>query len=245
MKQKLQFPTSELNLLFALLMASAGMMGAYTFILRGNIFCNAQTANVVLMSIALGQGKWADAVYYLIPMSAYLAGALIAEVLQVVLKNRGIIFKWNTYLIGIEIIMLFSIGFIPLTTPHHVVQIMINFIASMQFTSFKRAEGIPMATTFCTNHIRQIGISIATSITQKTTKPLKRGLVHFCMIMSFFVGGVILTLTTKPLQEMSIWLTLVPLIIVFALLINGDIRDYKDYKNQIKKTAENSDTSIN
>ena len=42
--------------IYALLMLSAGMMEAYTYDLRGGVFCNAQTANVVLMSIALGRG---------------------------------------------------------------------------------------------------------------------------------------------------------------------------------------------
>ena len=64
----------ERRSVFALLTLSAGMMGAYTFTLRGGVFCNAQTANVVLMAIAFGQGRWGEGAYYLIPISAYLAG---------------------------------------------------------------------------------------------------------------------------------------------------------------------------
>ena len=45
----------ERNSVFLLLMAVSGMMGAYTFILRGGAFCNAQTANIVIMSIAFGE----------------------------------------------------------------------------------------------------------------------------------------------------------------------------------------------
>lgn len=51
------------------------MMGAYTFNMRGGVFCNAQTANVVLMALAFGKGEIANGVYYLIPISAYIAGA--------------------------------------------------------------------------------------------------------------------------------------------------------------------------
>ena len=43
--------------------------GGYTFTLRGGVFCNAQTANVVLMAIAFGQGRWGEGAYYLIPIS--------------------------------------------------------------------------------------------------------------------------------------------------------------------------------
>ena len=30
----------------------------------------------------------------------------------------------------------------------------------MQYNTFRQAQGVPMATTFCTNHLRQIGIAI-------------------------------------------------------------------------------------
>ena len=43
-----QFLTCERIVVFVLLMVSAGMMGAYTYVLRGGVFCNAQTANIVM-----------------------------------------------------------------------------------------------------------------------------------------------------------------------------------------------------
>jgi uncharacterized membrane protein YoaK (UPF0700 family) len=72
------------------------MMGAYTFNLRGGVFCNAQTANVVLMALAFGKGEIANGVYYLIPISAYIAGAAISEILP--RRVRKIHFlRWDTY----------------------------------------------------------------------------------------------------------------------------------------------------
>ena len=38
-----------------LLIIAAGWFGAYTFLLRGGVFCNAQTANVVLLAMAIGE----------------------------------------------------------------------------------------------------------------------------------------------------------------------------------------------
>ncbi len=60
---------------------SAGGMGAYTFNIRGGVFCNAQTANIVIMSIAFGKGEFLKAFYYLIPIAAYLLGTIISELL--------------------------------------------------------------------------------------------------------------------------------------------------------------------
>lgn len=64
---------------FLLLMLSAGMMGAYTYNLRGGVFCNAQTANVVLMGMALGKGHLREGLYFLIPITAYISGAFVSE----------------------------------------------------------------------------------------------------------------------------------------------------------------------
>lgn len=45
-ESKNDYLVCEQEIFYALLMVSAGMMGAYTYVLRGGVFCNAQTANV-------------------------------------------------------------------------------------------------------------------------------------------------------------------------------------------------------
>ena len=204
----------ERRIIFLLLMMSAGMMGAYTFTLRGGAFCNAQTTNVVLMLIALGEGRWRDGLYFLIPMSAYFLGAFLSEILPSPVKRLGL-FRWDT--------CLFAIGWMPLTIPHQIVQVLINFIASMQYNTFRQAEGIPMATTFCTNHIRQIGIAAAKALRKRDTSALARGLVHIKMLSSFLFGGFVLSFAGQFLLEKAIWLALVPLLVILVLLVHADL----------------------
>ena len=57
-EKELVYLTCERNWVFYTLMTVAGFFGAYTYLLRGNVFCNAQTGNVVLMGLALGAGHW-------------------------------------------------------------------------------------------------------------------------------------------------------------------------------------------
>ena len=78
----------ERRWVYHVLIVVAGLFGAYTYLLRGNVFCNAQTGNVVLMGLALGSGKWSEAVYYLIPISAYLMGAFLSELAPNPIKHR-------------------------------------------------------------------------------------------------------------------------------------------------------------
>ena len=159
-KSDTYFLMCERNWIYNILITVAGFYGAFTYMLRGNVFCNAQTGNIVLMGMALGVGQWGHALYYLIPISAYLMGALISELVPNPIKHH-LPLRWDTLLIAIEMVVVIGLGFVPESAPVQISQVAINFIASMQYNTFRQAEGVPMATTFATNHVRQIGIGLA------------------------------------------------------------------------------------
>ena len=174
--------TCEHVSVFYLLMLTSGIMGAYTYVVRGGVFCNAQTANFLML--------------------------------------------------GFEALILFIIGFIPTTVPDPVVQVAVNFIASMQYNTFRQAEGIPMATTFCTNHIRQVGIGVAKLFRKHDQKGFHRGMEHLGMIVCFCVGAFLLSVFCKFMNEKSIWIALVPLLILFYRLAHADLTWEHDLLNK-------------
>ncbi len=229
---KKDYLVCEQKTIYALLMASAGMMGAYTYVLRGGVFCNAQTANVVVMAISFGKGDWLGGLYFLIPISAYLLGAFVSEILPSPVRKLGFL-RFDTCLIIFETVVLLIIGFIPLSVPHQVVQVIVNFIASMQYNTFRQAEGIPMATTFCTNHIRQIGVGLAKAVGKKDGVAMRRGLIHAGMVSAFFSGAAVLTFLCPLLEERAVWVVLLPMGFVLVKLIRADLgaeRDMLDRK---------------
>ena len=75
-----KFLECERRWVYWCLIAVAGWFGAYTFLLRGGVFCNAQTANIVLFAMAVGKGDMKGALYLLIPISAYFTGAFFSSV---------------------------------------------------------------------------------------------------------------------------------------------------------------------
>ena len=228
MEAKKKYLVCERRSVFALLTLSAGMMGAYTFNLRGGVFCNAQTANVVLMAIAFGSGEWGQGCYYLIPITAYLAGAFLSEILPSPVRRFGFL-RWDTYLVAFEFLALFSIGFIPLGWPHQLVQVLVNFIASMQYNTFRQAEGIPMATTFCTNHVRQVGVFLTKHLRHPDDRDIRRRfLVHILMLCSFAAGAVVSTLAAGLFGGRSIWGAGILLLIIFLDLAYADRTFEKD-----------------
>lgn len=228
----LKYLACERKIVFVLLMISAGMMGVYTLKLRGGVFCNAQTANFAMMSIAFGGGNWQKGFYYFIPISAYLLGTVLSEILPSYVKKAGWL-RWDTYLVGFEIAVLFIIGYVPLSTPHFFVQIAINFICSMQYNTFRQAEHVPMATTFCTNHLRQTGVSIAKYLRRKDRPALNEGLWHIVMLASFCMGGIIQAICCDVFQAKAIWFALIPLILDFGMLVYADTVRERDLLQEI------------
>lgn len=224
----------ERNWIYFTLMVVSGFFGAFTYILRGNVFCNAQTGNVVLMGIALGAGEWSQALYYLIPISAYLLGAFVSELLPNPVKHRLPI-RWDTLFIAIEMAAVIALGFVPESAPVQISQVAINFIASMQYNTFRQAQGEPVATTFATNHIRQIGVGVAKAVMHIRSKDKSyrtKLYKHLFMVIFFIVGAVAGTLLCNLFLGHAIWFTLLPLGVVFAALLYADLAPEKDMKDK-------------
>lgn len=78
--------------------------------------------------------------------------------------------RWDTLLIAIEMFVVVVLGFLPESAPVQISQVAINFIASMQYNTFRQAQGVAVATTFATNHIRQIGIGLAKEVKHLKSK---------------------------------------------------------------------------
>jgi uncharacterized membrane protein YoaK (UPF0700 family) len=213
---------------FAILMFVGGYFGAFTYSIRGGIFCNAQTANFVLFAMALGGGEWRHAAYYLIPISAYFMGAFISESVPPYFQKLKLI-RWDTLLVIIEMFVVIFLGMLPETAPYQITQVCINFICSMQYNTFRQAQGVPMATTFCTNHIRQVGISLSQALQHpgENQKYYRRAFEHFRMISVFVLGGVCSAALCNRFLGRAIWGSLIPLGIVLADLLYADIKKEK------------------
>ena len=216
--------TCEKYYIFELLTVAAGMMGLYTYNLRGGVFSNAQTGNIVKMSVAFGEGNFSQGFYYFIPFTAYILGTILSEILPEKVRQSHFV-RWDTLLVGIEILVLFFIGFIPFSWPDQISQVLINFLCAMQFNTFRQAEGVPMATTFVTNHVRQIGISLARMIKhhEQEAEARQKASKHAKLILAFFFGGVFMTFISDYFHEEAIWFAIIPLSICFIFLLRSDL----------------------
>ena len=229
MKQDRAYLECEKQWVYRVLIVVAGFYGGYAMLVRGGAFSNAQTGNVALMAVALGQGRWQDALYYLIPMTAYMLGSLVSEALPKPIR-RFRVMRWDTLLTLFEIVMVILMGFIPASAPHQICQVIINFICAMQYNTFRSAEGVAMATTFCTNHIRQIGILLAGLFDpgKNNRALLQRTRIHVVMVIFFVVGVALSAVACRYLGTYAIWLNLIPLTVLFVDLLHADLTKEKD-----------------
>lgn len=199
-----------------------GFYGGFTYAVRGGVFCNAQTANFVLCAIALANGDWKTAVYYLIPMTAYIMGIILSEIIGNPAR-KYMKLRWDTILIGIEIVIVFALGLIPDSAPYQISQIIVNFMASMQWNTFRQAAKIPVATTFLTNHLRQIAIQFAKKIKSHGEKgSMSRALFHTMFILTFMLGVTVSTSLCKIFYGKGIWFAIIPLLFLFCDLLYAD-----------------------
>ena len=138
-----EFSEAEKLRVYLMMIAVGGFLGAYTFTLKGGVFCNAQTANIVLLGLSLGRGQFAHAAYYLLPISAYLLGSFVSEHIALPIKRLRLI-RWDTLFILLEmltVVCLRSSRRLPVHQSQG--QVMINFICSMQYNTFRQAQSRP------------------------------------------------------------------------------------------------------
>ena len=217
----------EKTWVYDLLIAAAGWFGAYTFLLRGGVFCNAQTANVVLFAIALGSRNWTEAAYLLLPIGAYFLGSFVSEYLGKSVKRLHLL-RWDTVLIGIEVIVVIVLGLLPAEAPDQICQVTLNFICSMQFNTFRQVQGVPAATTFVTNHIRQVGHFLAKYVRHRDAASWDRVIVHGRLILFFLLGAMVSTFFCHLLSYRAIWGSAVVLSFIFIGLLHADLSYEKD-----------------
>ncbi len=234
MQQKPKYLACETWGVFALLMFVGGFYGAYTYILRGGVFCNAQTGNLLMVGIHLAKREFSAAGYYVIPFCGYILGTVVSEVLPKPVKKHGHI-RWDTLLVLIEIVAVIVLGFLPETVPYQVSQVTINFLCAMQFNTFRQMEGIPMATTFCTNHMRQAGVSLVKALKRDGNDWWNRFWKHTALLLLFVAGVTVSTLLCHVVKGYAILFAVVPLCVVAARLLYADLKTEKEFLNEIPR----------
>ena len=105
----------------------------------------------------------------------------------------------------------------------------------MQYNTFRQSRHVAMATTFCTNHLRQTGVKFVKWLRHRNKDILAELLMHLSMIAAFTAGGVVSALLCTVLKGRALLGAEIPLLVVFIALLRADLGEEKDKLNIVPR----------
>lgn len=217
MRTKKGIQTSETFLLSSILALSGGFQDAYTYNVRDEVFSNAQTGNIVLMSQHLFMGEWRTALHYLFPVVAFALGVLVAEQIGHKYKYAKRI-HWRQIIVLLEILLLFVVGFMG-TGYNMVAAMVVSFACSMQVQTFRKVNGYGYASTMCIGNLRSGTESLSVYFRNHKKGALKKALYYYGIIVMFAVGAGLGGVCSLRLGLKSIWGSCGLLTVAFLMML--------------------------
>ena len=212
MKDKVS--TTERYHTFVLLMLAGGFMGSYSYYLKGGVFANAETANLLILSLNAASADWSGCARVLVPILTFLFGSFLSEVMIDRLKKA-----WPPLLITCEIILLSLLSLLPESTPQTIYHVSIALISSMQFNTFRQARGVALSTLFCTAHLRGFGAGLYHAMKDWDREVLRRALYHIGLILTFVLGAFCCARASRLFGTRTLVLAVIPLVPVLIEIL--------------------------
>ena len=181
----IQMSEAFINCVF--LAMSGGLQDAYTYFTRNEVFSNAQTGNVVLMSTHFMMGEWYQGLKYLLPFLAFGLGVFVTERIQGKYKNATRL-HWRQAILLIEIIILIAVGFMPHSMDMFAT-IIVSFSCAMQVQAFRKVNGYSYASTMCIGNLRSGTDALSVFVRTGNKTSLKKAGYYFGIILFFAIGA--------------------------------------------------------
>ena len=207
-----QMSDAYLTALFLTL--SGGFQDAYAYCFRGQVFANAQTGNIVLLSAHLLHGSWGNALHYAIPLVAFVTGTCFAELIRGAFRYARRL-HWRQTILLIEITLLFFVGFIPID---NIANAMISFVCAMQVQSFRKMRGNSYASTMCIGNLRSGTEMLCAFFRTHERNLLRDALRYGGVILSFAAGAGLGSVAALAWGAPAIWCSRAFLAVSFGLM---------------------------
>ncbi len=220
---------SEAFITTIFLTLSGGFQDAYTYITRGKVFANAQTGNIVLMSTSLFDGHPIHALRYLAPLAAFILGVYVSEHIRQHYNRRH--FHWRQLVLVIEILLLFLVGFLPLSLDT-LANVLVSFVCAMQVQAFRKVDGNSYASTMCIGNLRSGTQHLYTWIHHQQSESIQKAMEYFGVILLFAVGAGAGSILSMKFGIRAIWssclLLFISLCIMFIRIDMPEIDEHSD-----------------
>ena len=230
-----EYPPETFRLGMMLCMVG-GFMDAYTFITRGKVLANAQTGNIVYLAINLGKREWEKSFDYFMPILFFALGILFTELIKTKFEKHKI-FRWQQIVIIYQIIIMFFISslslkkyseeffisFIPSGNWNIIVNIIMSFIAAIQYQGFRKIRGLAGATTMCTGNLRSGMDNLVKYIKTKDKSHLQSFWIYLGLDGFFLIGSLLCVILVNIYGIISLLICCILLIFVFIIMFKKTI----------------------
>ena len=205
---------------------SGGFQDAYTYCCRGEVFANAQTGNIVLLSTALFRREWPVVLKYLIPVVSFLIGTAAAVGIHIRLKNAEKL-HWRQIILLGEMVLLLIVGFLPQAL-EPLANALVSFVCAMQVQTFHKIHGQPYASTMCIGNMRRGMESLCAWVRSRDRETLVRALTYFGVIGVFAVGAGLGSVLSTMTGQGTIWVCCGLLSVSFGMMF---IHEQQEHDN--------------
>lgn len=212
-----QYQMSEALPVGLCLALGGGMLDAYSYLQRGQVFATAETGNIVLLSINLSMANWSQALHYLLPVLAFFAGVLSTELLRRRLDRNGSWLHWRQYLLLVECLAVVVVSLLP-ESMNPLANIIISFASAIQVDSFRSFNGCGCATTMCTGNLRSGTEHLYHWLFHRQGTALDKAKVYYGLILSFITGALICGLLSGFGGRQTVLIACIPMLAAFAMM---------------------------
>ena len=189
MKKLSHEEAAETFLLAAALAVAGGFLDAYSYLVRGGVFANAETGNMVLLGIRLIQGEYAGALTYLVPILAFALGVWTSEAARDRFRDHPSV-HWRQLTLGAETVIVAAVAFLP-ETLDMLANVLVAFTCAMQVESFRKIRGNAVATTMCTGNLRSGTALLFHGLHTRDRGALRQALQYYGIILFFILGAAL------------------------------------------------------
>ena len=198
--------TTPYTLRFAVLLTLANsFLDAHTYLVRGGVFANVQTGNVIFFAIHLSERHWGDSLSRLWPVFAFIVGVAVSSHIRSGRFDKVVAhpLRWT---MASQAAVLAGLGFLPATLSPRLVVVPISFLGGIQIGLFRSIGDdlayMPLATTGNMRRLVEAGYDF---LVEKNSSSRRALTVYAGLIGAFAAGAIAGAFTTRALGLHAIW----------------------------------------
>ena len=187
-----------------------GFMGGYAILNHHELFGSAQTANMISIAMDAAGRLDADFAVRVLGLLVYMAGLASTVILPKLNLNLKL------FSVCLDAAALVLVGLLPDDLNDFIALYPLFFASSVQWCSFKGADGFVSASIFSTNNLRQITTSFTEYICSRDREALRKGKFYGKVLLFFHSGVAAAFLSCQAFGLKGAWVGIVPVCTAFA-----------------------------